>query len=87
MALQQNEVEKLKNINNAGKIIRTELEKMNKWKISESFSDFTAPIQLSTLIQRIGFSPKCATENMSKKNFIEKDHRCCFTNSYGKFYE
>ena len=50
VALQQNEVEKLKEIYNAAKIIRTELENMNKWKFSGSFSDFTAPTQLSTLI-------------------------------------
>ena len=45
---------------------------MNKWKFSASFSNFIAPTQLSTLIQCIVFGPKCATENMSKKNFIKK---------------
>ena len=73
VALQQNEVEKLKEIYNAAKIIRTELEKMNKWKFSGSFSDFPAPTKLSTLIRWVVFGPKCATENMSKKNFIKKD--------------
>ena len=72
VALQQNEVEKFKEIYNAAKIIRTELEKMNKWKFSGSFSDFTAPTQFSTLIRWIVFGPKCSTENMSKKNFIKK---------------
>ena len=48
--LQQNEVEKFKEVYNAAKIIKTELEKINKWKFSRLFSDFTASTQLSTLI-------------------------------------
>ena len=86
VALQQNEVDKFKEIYNAAKMIRTELEKMNKWKFSASFSNFIAPTQLSTLIRCIVFSPKCATENMSKKNFIKKI-RCCYTSGYATFYE
>ena len=72
VALQQNEVDKFKEIYNAAKMIRTELEKMNKWKFSGSLSDFTALTKLSNLIRWIVFGPKCATENMSKKNFIKK---------------
>ena len=70
--LQQNEVEKFKEVYNVAKIIKTELDKINKWKFSGLFSDFTASTQLFTLIQWIVFGPKCATENMSKKNFIKK---------------
>ena len=69
---QQKWHEKLKEIYNAAKTIRTELEKINKWEFSGSFSDFTAPTQFSTLILWIAFGPKCATENVSKKNFIKK---------------
>ena len=72
MALQQSEAENFKELYNAAKIIRTELEKNNKWKFSGSFSDFTAPTQLSTLIRWIVFGPKCGTENMPEKNFIKK---------------
>ena len=50
VALQKNEVEKFKEIYNAAKIIRTELEIRNKWKFSGSCFDFTGPTQLPTLI-------------------------------------
>ena len=44
VALQQNEVDKFKEIYNATETLRTELEKMSKLKFSGSFSDFTTPM-------------------------------------------
>ena len=74
MALQQSEAEKFKEIYNAAIIIRTELEKMEKWKFTGSFKDFKAPIQLSTLIRWIIYGPTVSLETKTdeKRNSIMK---------------
>ena len=72
VALHKSEAENFQEIYSAAKTIRTVLEKKNKWKSSGSFADFTDSTQLSTFIRRAVFGPKCATEDMWKKNSIKR---------------
>ena len=68
VGLQQSEGKNFEEIDNtARRIVRSELEKINKWKFSRSFSVFTTSTQLSTLIQWVFCGPKCATKDMPKK--------------------
>ena len=71
--IKQSKADNFNELFNVSKIIRKELEHHEKWQFKGSFDDFSAPIQLSTLIRWILVGPNQEFENKSRESSIEKN--------------